>query len=242
MDMAIESKNREIYGVTIRQDENNSFLCLTDLQEAYTRKRVIEGWSDKRVTNILSYTENAERVYYILKHRDLVNDMSFEEFMKMVKENSLIKTLKHLGAYSTTGARENKVVMCDPYVWVLVALELNPEIFGTVINWLSDTLILNRIEAGSRYNSLSRAASKFPDVDYAHLAQGLNYIVFNKHETTIREKATKEQLKELEEVQGKLSFAIDMGFITSFDQLMNEMRKMYNLKYNQGKYIASGEK
>ena len=42
-------------------------MSLTDLQEAYTRKRIQEGWNDKRIENILSNKESAERIYYILR-------------------------------------------------------------------------------------------------------------------------------------------------------------------------------
>lgn len=48
------SKDRLLYGVVIRQDIKTSFMSLTGLQEAYTRKRVEMGWNDKRIENILS--------------------------------------------------------------------------------------------------------------------------------------------------------------------------------------------
>ena len=37
------SKDRLLYGVVIRQDIKTSFMSLTGLQEAYTRKRVEIG-------------------------------------------------------------------------------------------------------------------------------------------------------------------------------------------------------
>ena len=43
---------------------------------------------------------------------------------------------------------------------------------------------------------------------------------------------TKEQLKELHTVEEKHSFAIDMGYIKTFEQLMSSMRKIWNEKYN----------
>ena len=56
------SKDRDLFGVTIKQDTKTSFMSLTDLQEAYTRKRIQEGWNDKRIENILSNKESAERI------------------------------------------------------------------------------------------------------------------------------------------------------------------------------------
>ena len=46
------SKDRELFGVIIKQDTKTSFMSLTDLQEAYTKKRVEMGWNEKRIENI----------------------------------------------------------------------------------------------------------------------------------------------------------------------------------------------
>lgn len=42
------SKDRELFGVIIKQDTKTSFMSLTDLQEAYTKKRVEMGWNENR--------------------------------------------------------------------------------------------------------------------------------------------------------------------------------------------------
>ena len=65
--VTMKSKDRELFGVVIKQDTKNSFLSLTDLQEAYAVGRLNEGWKDKRVNEVLSSRDNAERMYYILE-------------------------------------------------------------------------------------------------------------------------------------------------------------------------------
>lgn len=225
----MQSKDRELFGVTIRQDTSNSFLSVTDLQEAYTRARIEKCWSDKRVEDILSSKMNAERIYYVLEKQGFIKT-SFSAFIEDVEKQSLVKVLKQNGAYKTTGARSNKTVMCNPYIWVLIAMELNPELYATVVIWLTDKLILNRIEAGNNYNLLSRSVSKFKDVDYVLMAKGLNYIVFGYHEVQLRNKASEKQLKELEDLQKQLSFAIEMGYIKSFNGLIDEMRRIYLIR------------
>lgn len=224
------SNDRKLFGVTIRQDTKNQFLSITDLQEAYTRARIEKGWNEKRVENILSNNSSSERIYYILNKQGIIKT-GFTAFIDEVNKSSLVKVLKKYGVYKTLGARNNRHVSCNPYIWVLIALELNPEIYATVIMWLTDNLIINRIEAGDRYNDLCRSASKFDDVDYRIIAKGLNYIVFGVHETMIRNTATQEQLKELDDLQKSLSFAIDMGYIKSFSNLIDEMRKIYKNKH-----------
>jgi len=229
--VVMKSTDRNLFGVTIRQD-TKQFLSVTDLQEAYTRARVQKGWGERRIERILATDTSAERVYYILKEQGLIN-IGFCAFIEEVKSTSLIKVMKKYGAYKTVGARHDKQVVCNPYIWVMLALELNPEIYGKVIVWLTDNLIINRIEAGDKYNDLCRACSKFPNVDYRTIAKGLNYIVFNVHETLIRNKASQEQLKELDDLQKKLAFAVDMEYINSMDALVVEMRKLWRSKWGQ---------
>lgn len=227
------SKDRELFGVTIKQDTKTSFMSLTDLQEAYTRKRIEMGWNDKRIENILSNKESAERIFYILDKQGYMVKTTQAVFMEMVEKESLIKVMKKLGAYKTVGRGANRRTVCNPYIWVLVAMELNPMLYAEVVMWLTDRLILNRIEAGDKYNTLSRAVAKFDDVDYAKMARGLNYIVFNEHQTMIRNKATQEQLRELDQLQSNLVFYIDMGHVKSFNDLLNVMRGLYDKKYNK---------
>lgn len=225
------SKDRILFGVTIRQDTKNGFLSVTDLQDAYFRARIEKGWSDKRVSDILSNNESAERLFYILQKQGMIKT-TFTAFMNEVKNTSLVKVLKKYKAYKTSGARENRHTSCNPYVWVLLAMELNPELYATVVMWLGDNLITNRIEAGDKYNELCRAASKFKNVDYAMIGRALNYVVFNEHEKMLRNKATQEELKEIDNTQKSLAFAINMGYIKSFNELLVEMRKLWHIKWD----------
>ena len=56
-------------------------------------------------------------------------------------------------------------------------------------------------------------------------------IVFGKEVRNQRQTATQEQLKELNELQLTLSFAIDRGFIKTFEQLLYEMRRIWKEKH-----------
>lgn len=58
-------------------------------------------------------------------------------------------------------------------------------------------------------------------------------IVYNKTGKELRQVATQEQLIEINDIQTKLAFAIDFGYIKSYPQLMDELRKMYKIKYLQ---------
>jgi hypothetical protein len=225
----MNSPDRELFGVTIRQQTGTGFLNLSDLQEAYTHARVQHGWSEKNLTMLMGTDQNIERIYYLLEKQGVIK-LPFLSFMEEVEKEGVAKTLKKYSAYKTTGARNTKTTWANPYIWVLIAMEMNPMLYANVVSWLTDKLIINRIEAGNFYKDLSRAVSKFPDVDYVALAKALNWIVFNRHETGIRNFATQSELKEMEQIESKIAFAIDMGYINSFGETLTELRKLWSKK------------
>jgi hypothetical protein len=218
------SQDRELFGVLIRQETKTNMLNLSDLKEAYTHGRVLKGWNLKRIENVLESIDNHERLFHLLDKQGFV-DVDFNEFSKqMVK--SPAKALKSLGVYKTTGRGETKTTWCNPYVWVLIAMEMNPELYASVVTWLTDKLILNRIEAGNFYKGFTNSIIDWKP-NYPKIAYALNQIVFGKHEIGIRNNANEEQLKQLTDIQKKLGFAVEMGYITDEKMLMEEMRKIY---------------
>lgn len=216
-------KDRELFGVVIRQETKTGFMSLTDLQEAYTHARVLSGWKDHYVSDVMKTAQNWERIYYILYEQGFVKT-SISVFMEEAKENGIVKTLKSCGVYKTTGRGENKTVMCNPYIWVLVAMELNPQLYAKVVTWLTDKLILNRIEAGNFYKSLSSSLTKIQNPDYKNIAISLNIAIFGRHETGIRNTGSKEQLEELTRLEDRISFAIERGYIKNNAEIIKAIR------------------
>lgn len=223
----MNSSDRVLFDVVVRQETKTSFLSLTDLQEAYTRARVLNGWSDKRLNDIFSSKNNIERIYYILKEFDLIK-AEISAFTDLVEKQGLVSILKEIGVYKTTGRGSNKSTYCNPYIWMLVALELNPQIYAKVVVWLTDKLILNRIEVGNLYKDLTRAITKFGNErdNYIKVAKALNYKVFGRHEAGIRNFASKEELKTLQDIEIKIAFAIDMGYINDIEKCLNEIQRL----------------
>lgn len=230
----MNTHDRELFGTIIRQQTKTGFLNLSDLQEAYTIARVKNGWSEKRLDHILSRIDNAERIYYVLKEQGIIN-VSFHTFMEDIENQGVPKTLKKIGVYKTTGARHTKTTWCHDSIWILISLELSPVFYAKTVLWIKDDLIKNRIEAGNFCVALNKSIQKFnPDgSQFIALAKALNHIVFGKHENGIRNTGTKEQLKELWNIEEKMAFAIDMGYISSFDMLIEELRKMWRISHSQ---------
>lgn len=131
----ISEKDRNLFGVVIRQETQNGFLCLTDLQEAYTRARVLNGWYDKKVQSVLKQKENADKVYFLLKERSLT-DLEKKDFDTFVESYGLIKYLKEIKMYKCYGRGKDKAVFCDKFIWLLICQEMNTSWYADVIQYL----------------------------------------------------------------------------------------------------------
>lgn len=170
------SSSKILFGVPIRCDEETSFMSLTDLQEAYLRKRIVEGWSDKRIEGVLSNRNSSERIYYVIKDK-YIRGISLSSFINDVNNTSLVKTLKSLGVYKSTGRGSNRLVMCAKEIWMMVAMELHPSIYNECIKMfgssdISDNAIIY-IRGRNEYNDMYRLLSSFfssDDIDRIILA------------------------------------------------------------------------
>lgn len=127
--IVLKSSDRELFGITIRQNTKEQFLSVTDLQKAYEKARWKYGWSDRRISDIIQSSQTQERIYHLLKERDLIKT-DFPAFMEMANKEGITKTLKGIGVYKTTGRGSDKTVMADPYIWMLFAMEFNPLVYA----------------------------------------------------------------------------------------------------------------
>ena len=223
------TKDRQLFGVVIRQDTNGEMLSLTDLQEAYAYARVPNKWAKKDVFHILGYEENVERIYYILLKQGFISDKTtLTSFYGSVKEKGITKVLKELKAYKTSGRGENKRTSCNPYIWMLVALELNPMLYAEVITWVTDKLILNRIEAGNFYKELSSALYKLKapngNINFSMLGEMLNRKVFGKHEPGLRNHGSKEELERLYILEANIAYEINKGYLKTQDEVFQAIK------------------
>lgn len=230
--VTLVSPDRDLFGERIRQTTKPNQLCLTDLQRVYDENREINGWKERRIRKILSHADspiNTERIYYVLKERGHIS-ISLPDFIKLCDEKTLIKILKTLKLYKTTGRGDNRLTYAHPDIFVLVSLELNPMLYGKTVVWLSDSLVIKRIFASNLNVDLKNriACRWFSDKNfYRKLNIGLNYAIFGKHKTGIRDYGTEKQLADLEQLQSNLCFLIDGKFVKTERKLLLEIRKEY---------------
>ena len=219
----LKSSDRDLFDIVIRQDTKNQFLSITDLQKAYDKARVENEWGERAISDVLFSSDTKKRIYYLLKERGIINT-SILRFMEMAKEKGIVDLLKRLDQWKTTGRAQNKQAMCDPYIWVLIAMEMNPMLYAKVVIWLTDSLIFNRIKAGDEYLPMNRAISNVvEEPQYAKYAMIMNKKVFGKHETGIRNTASSEDLDKISQIEKYVSKLIESKLITTEDQIIEQI-------------------
>jgi hypothetical protein len=228
--LILSSPDRVLFGVTIKQQSQTSFLNLSDLQDAYDSVRVQNGWTSKRIDHVTQTEDFKERSFYILEKQGLINT-SFKGFIEKCQKDGIVAVLKEAGAWQTTGARHTRTTWANPYIWIMVAMEMNPKIYAEAVMWLTDSLILNRIEAGNFYKDFTyQLKEKFINPNYAKIATEINKVVFGKHELGIRQMANQKDLKRLADFETLLANLLKDDFIKSENELMNYVnRKIGNV-------------
>lgn len=222
----MKSKDRELFGIVIKQETKTGFLSVTELQKAYEVARWQYGWSERRIESIMQSKDFKERVYYLLENQGVIKT-SILAFMEMVEREGIAKVLKGLGVYKTTGARSSKATFANQYIWILLAMELNPMIYAKVVIWLTDSLIFDRIEAGTEFKPMNEAIKKIiPTPDYRKYSIAINEKVFGKHLTGMRNLASAQELKKITKIEQFIKQGIDIGMIKNDEQIMYSIKKI----------------
>jgi hypothetical protein len=221
----LKSSDRNLFGTIIRQNTKDQFLSVTDLQKAYEKGRWQFGWTGQTVNQLMLTDDMAKKCYGVLLELNLIKcDMS--KFMGMVKKEKLISVLKGIGVYKTSGRGDNKQVVAHPYIWISIALELNYILYGKVIAWVADTLIFDRIEAGSEYLPMNvKIKSIIQSPNYAEYATLINVKVFGQHISGMRNLASAKELRAITDIEKTVISAIDMGWIKNEEDLINYLKK-----------------
>lgn len=144
-----------------------------------------------------------------------------------------LQSIKFIKGRNTRNGRTKDQAWMHPYLFIKFAMWINPKFELQVIKFVYDELIKNRHLAGDKYKSLTSSIARLPDADYAEVAKALNFIVFNKHYTGIRNEATERELQELHELEDKLAMLIDMEYVNNQQELIMAMRKIYDNKYRK---------
>lgn len=162
---------------------------------------------------------------------EFLSNKNTEEFIEALIEDENLNTGNPVFKTHTVIKGKYGGTWMTPLLFIKFSMWLNPRFEVQVLKFVYDELIQQRNDAGDNYISLSASGMKLQGYDFREVATAMNWIVFNKKGKNLRQSATQEELKELNELQGKLAFLIDNNYVTSYRQLLSDMRKMYNKKY-----------
>lgn len=131
-----------------------------------------------------------------------------------------------------------------PFLFIKFSMWLNPRFEVKVIKFVYDELIKYRNEAGDAYRDMAASIQKIVPkkelpVRISQIAKAINYIVYNAHESEIRNKRAEEgKVRELAGLEKDIAMLINRGFIKSFDGLIQHLRLIWREKY-EPKELAS---
>lgn len=166
-----------------------------------------------------------------------------KEFIETIRrrefpDNGKTFSADYKGIYvKTKGGKDRGSTWMHPILFIDFAMWINPEFKYDVIKFVYDELIKYRHEAGDAYKEMSGAVAKivpssFIPTAIPKVAQALNFIVYNQHESEIRNKqADESKVRELAELEKDVYKLINGGFIKSFDHLISYLRKRWTEKY-----------
>lgn len=202
--------DRKMGGLSFTQRTKDSYFSATQLLSQWNKLEK-KSKKDKEVSRFL--------------HLETT-----QSFINELVDAEIIHT--HSEGYHTSRANkgDNAGTWMHPYLFIKFAMWLSPKFEVECIKFIHDNLIQNRKLAGTNYNLLSSSGMKLKGYNFSEIAIAMQWIVFGVKGKNLRQTATELQLKELYELEQKLSFAIDMGYIKTYDQLLSEMRKIWNQK------------
>lgn len=237
--VVLKSKDRILLGVNVSVMSKDGFICITDATEAMNKKRVSKGLAPKKINKILStssFNERCIELFNKLNNRDLLRSTK-----PLLKDLILIinglSDLRKLNLSYRRGKGEAQKWYVNPYLFVMIALEMDPEIYAEVIIWLTDGLIENRNEAGDAYIKMCSAISKIVtdkndlSEKIKRVAKAINFIVFNEHQDGRRNYASRNELNDIIALENVIAAVIDGGFIKNYDSLIDYLGNEWKKKW-----------
>lgn len=181
---------------------------------------------------------DAQKFGYVKKElKDYLDNKATQEFVKALAIEENLHGEK--SPYVTSKARADRGggTWMHPLMFVDFAMWLNPVFKVKVLKFVYDQMLKYRNDAGDAYKELGKAigkivSKKFMPVAMCKVAKAINYVVFNEHEHEMRNKHGEESKQyELFNMERQVAMLINDGFIHSYDQVIEYLRKKYSEKY-----------
>lgn len=180
---------RELFGREIRQKSKSEYFSATDLVNAGNRWRLQRDLSIFNLSGFLGQSKT-------------------KEFIKMLESD--------YGQVVIKGRGRNSSTWVHPFLFIDIALAINPELKIEVYKWLYDELLKYRNDSGDSYKKMCGAiACKTSSRDITNKIQNIARVIKSEIGVNDWETATEAQLKRRDKIQEKIATLSD---IVSIDQ------------------------
>ena len=166
------------------------------------------------------------------------NSEKTKEFIDTIMKHENLDTPKMVYVKSRASRGDNSGTWMSPILFIDFAMYINPSFKYDALKFVYDNMIEYRKKAGDAYRKLATNVQKivgknFMPVAMQKIGEALNWVVFNCNEKEARNKFGDESKQnELYQFEIKVADLIDDGFITSYDGLIQYLRKQY-FKHNK---------
>lgn len=211
---------RKLGEYTLPQRTKDEYYNATDLLRQWNnknpdRQRSLQNfWQSTHLTEFMSEVAKNELNFNSLNFSDLKSKLS-----------------------QTTRGKYNGATWMNKYLFVKFAMYLDPCFEYQVVKFAADFMIKYRDYAGDAYRELGSAVSKvcpktFIATAMCNISKAINFVVFGEHQHGARNiHGEEDKQKELCRIEQNIVMLINDGFIHSYNEIIEYLRKKYTEKY-----------
>ena len=180
---------------------------------------------------------NTHNSGYLKKQKDLDDFFSNKSTLEYVDVIIKRENLNTRNSVYLKSRGRNGGTWMHPFLFMDFAMWLNTDFKYEVIKFVYDQLIAYRNEAGDTYKNMCSEIAKITPKNkltavIQSTARGINHIVYGDHERNIRNLQAEENLmRELVEMQKKVTMYIEDGVITNPSGILQLLRNTWRRKY-----------
>lgn len=199
----------------------------------FNATHLLRQWNENAKSKPVNSTDLKER-----RLDAFWDSTNLDQLMSEIAENELNFKSQNFGDLKnalskTCRGKKNGGTWMHPVLFIKFAMYLSPRFEYHVLKFVADEMIRYRNDAGDAYKQLSSAVMKIVPRDFMptamkKIAEALNWVIFNEHESGIRNKHGEEnKQRESFHLETKVTDLINEGFIRSFDQLEEYLRSQW---------------
>jgi hypothetical protein len=149
--------------------------------------------------------------------KSFLKELEIQESHIGDSRNADFQAVKTVKGKMTKDGKTPDTVWMHPFLFIKLAMWINPTFEYHVIKFVYDQLIKFRHDAGDAYKDMCEALKLIGATkeDYASISRQLNVTCFDKHGKELRQFATEAQLKELALMESIIATNIRAGLLKS---------------------------